>query len=489
MKIMKRLAYISVVFSLVFLLSCDVNDLLREEPRDIFNPDLFFNSDEDAIAAVNGVYADLKDFNLLGGGPNLFFWQHGTDLTTLSGGRESNFPQHVYTLSAGNATDNFVGVDIKWRGLYRSVGDANVVINRVSEAENVSDVTKARVVGEAKFLRAYFYYWLTNLWGDVPLWTDELEIEAVNMLPRTSVEEVRDQMVSDLLDAEESLPVSYSGDDRGRASRWAAKMLLTKVYLWQEEWAKARDVADDIIVNSPHRLLDEYRDIFNVENEENEFNDENIWELSFVRDIHTHNDNNKYKPRQGDEVNVPLYDFVGFGLITVADEFVNSFHPEDKRLPINAWNGTEEVKTNFYYNQKMIDWDAPRGNSGVNQLIFRLADAYLMFAEAENELNGPTPQAYERINAIRNRAEVQELSGLTQEEFREAIMDERKWELAFEHHRRWDLIRWGKLVEAVQTMTTTNPQGAANIQSHHRLAPIPPNEINKNPNLEQNPGY
>lgn len=469
-----------------FLFSCDVNDILVEEPRDSFNPNQYFNSDVEAIASVNGVYANLTDHNLLGSGPNLFFWQHGTDLSNVAGGRQLNFPQHVYTLSAGNATVNFADLDTKWRGLYRSIGDANLVINRVAEANNVNENTKERVIGEAKFLRAYFYYWLTNLWGDVPLWTDELNIDEVSELPRSPVNEVRDQMITDLLDAEESLPSSYSGSDLGRASKWAAKILLTKVYLWQEQWEKARNTANDIIENSPHRLLNNFGDIFG---DKNEFNDEIIWEISFVRDDFSHNNSTKYTPRPQDEPDVPGYDINGFGLITVAEEFVNSFDPQDERLPTYAWNGTEEVQTNFWYCLKYINWDAPRGNSGVNELIFRLADAYLMFAEAENELNGPSTQAYNRINKIRNRAGVSELSGLSQEEFRTAIMDERKWELAFEHHRRWDLIRWGKLQEAVQSMVITNPAGAANIQPHHRLAPIPPNELSKNPNLDQNPGY
>lgn len=131
-----------------------------------------------------------------------------------------------------------------------------------------------------------------------------------------------------------------------------------------------------------------------------------------------------------------------------------------------------------------------RQNSGINVLLYRLADAYLMQAEAENELNnGPTTKAYERINAIRKRAGIPLLSDRNKEQFFVDIMNERKWELGFEFHRRFDLCRWNKLVDVVKTMTETNPVGAELIQPYHQLYPIPIKEILKNPNLTQNPGY
>ncbi len=472
----------TLLFCLLTLSACD--DALVEQPRDIINPGQFFNSDNEAVAAVNGVYSRMAPMFGRDFGNDLCYWTHlGTDLARPTGGREANYPQHPYTLSASNVST----LADHWRTFYRVIGDANLVINRVGQSDKISPAIKQRVVGEATFLRAYAYYWLTNMWGDVPLWLNELDINEVGgAIPRTPVAEVRSRMVTDLLKAANDLPSTYPDAEKGRVTKWAAKMLLCKYYLFQKDWAGVKTTATDILTNSPHVLQKNLDDVFGIRNE---YNTENIWELDFVQDVFGSVRTSRFVPRQVDEPAVPGYAFTGFGLMTAAKEFLDSFDPNDKRLALYNWTGAGAVKTRFFYIVKFIDWTAPRSNSGVNTLIFRLADTYLMLAEAENELAGPTPAGYARINAIRARAGVPELHGLTQDSFRQALMNERKWELAFEFDRRWDLIRWGKLLDAVKSLTVTNPQGGANIRPHHVLFPIPPQEIGKNPALTQNPGY
>jgi len=194
-------------------------------------------------------------------------------------------------------------------------------------------------------------------------------------------------------------------------------------------------------------------------------------------------------PRQVDEPTIPGFNMTGYGLVTSSVEFLATFDPNDLREPWYDWHGNGTINTHFHYVAKMMNWAAPRGNSGSNAIVYRLADAYLMYAEAENELNGPTTDAYDKINVIRRRANVSDLNGLSQDQFRQAIMDERKWELGFEFQRRWDLDRWGKLVEAVKSNAATNPAGAANVRPFHQLIPVPSREISLNPALTQNPGY
>jgi hypothetical protein len=133
---------------------------------------------------------------------------------------------------------------------------------------------------------------------------------------------------------------------------------------------------------------------------------------------------------------------------------------------------------------------SPRGNHGENRIVFRLADVYLMAAEAENELNGPA-EAYQYINAVRERAYEPDrpLQGLSQQQFREALYEEKKWELGGEGQRRLDLIRWGILLEVVQNTEYRVYNPAQNIQPRHTLLPIPPAQLRLNPNLNQNDGY
>jgi starch-binding outer membrane protein, SusD/RagB family len=499
---MKSNKLISII---IILLLTACNEMLIEEPRDIMDPAQFFNTDDELISVVNGIYSRgvFYIFNAGDGTNNYGYISHwGTDIARPTGGREPNFAPHVYTFSSSEDGN----IRASWQTFYRTIADANVVISKAEEnKDNFSAEVYDQSVGQAKFLRAQFYYILTNYWGDVPMWLDELNINEVVELPRTPVADIYNQMITDLTDASSKLPSIWEGANKGRASKWAAMMLLTKVYMLQGDWNKAKAAAGSIINDSPHTLMPEYGNIFGIENE---YNNEIIWEADFQQDINRSNRPSRFTPRGVDEPKFgPTeidYIFQGFGLLTSTNEFIASFDPDDQRIPFYNLNGVYDdpdgdgvydnwVQFKFRYVEKNIDHGSPRGNSGLNSIIYRLADAYLMYAEAENEINGPTADAYAKINAIRDRAfgdnPEKRLSGLTKEEFRNAIMDERKWELAFEYHRRWDLKRWGKLGEAVQSIAKTNPLGAQNFRPYHVLFPIPFQEIDLNPNLTQNDGY
>lgn len=477
--------YWLLIAFMIGLSSC--SDMLQEKPKSVLNPDQFFNSDAEAIAGVNGAYTHLYWFYGSATTNDLGYWSYlGTDLARPTGGRETTFNYHTYTLSSA---DEGAIADI-WRRLFRAIGDCNLVISRVTDNPAISEPVRTRVLGEALFLRAQYYYILTCYWGDAPMWLGPLDLEeSGGAIARTPVSEIRQQAISDLKQAEVNLPSAYAGADLGRASKWAAKMLMCKYYLWEKEYENAKATAGEIIEqeDGPHHLLAEYADIWG---EANEYNAELIWEIDFTQDVHATALTSRFMPRQIDEPSIPGYTMSGYGLVTSTEEFLSTFHPDDVREPWYDWHGDGTITTNFHYVAKNMNWSAPRANSGSNSIVYRLADAYLMYAEAENELNGPTTDAYQKINTIRARAQVPDLSGLTQDQFRQAIMDERKWELGFEFHRRWDLARWGKLVEAVQSNAVSNPAGAANVRSYHQLLPIPSRELSLNPALApNNPGY
>ncbi len=491
-----------IIILALFLVAC--NDVLIENPRDIMNPSQFFNSDAEAKGAVDGIYSRGINFAFNSATTSNFGYlsNQGTDISRPSGGRESSYPYIVYTLSSaedGNMRES-------WATFYRTIADANLVIARV-EASKAKITTNGynQSVGQAKFLRAYFYWLLTNYWGDVPMWLNELDINEVTKLPRTPIAEIRNQMVLDLNDAASKLPSSYQGVDLGRTSKWAAMMLLTKVYMAQGDWINAKTSVGKIINESPHKLMSDYGKIFG---NANEYNIENIWEIDATLDLNPSLRASWFTPRATDmpklKATAVNYTFTGYGMLTSTNEFIASFDAADKRIPFYNLNGVYDDPTgtgnynhwvpfSFRYVAKFIDFGSPRNNSGLNAIVYRLADAYLMYAEAENELNGPTVEAYAKINSIRDRAfgndPAKRLSGLTKEGFRQAIMNENKWELGFEFNRRWDLKRWGKLGEAVQSVAATNPIGAANFKPYHVLFPIPFQEVILNPALKQNPGY
>lgn len=494
---------LTVSFALLALAGC--SDFLAEEPRDIVSPDDFYNSDAEVKAAVNGLY-DIYNNNSLYGKIGLDrFYENGADVIGPNRPFGQVTPIQGYTLNAGNVSNisQGGGAPLTWQDLYKIIRDANLILEQVEGSENVSAEGVAQYTGEALFLRALAYYHLTNLWGAVPYYEQSLPIEEVRSLGSTSRDSIRGALLEDLQQAQDRLPGSYGASELGRASKWAAATLMVKIHLWQENWAAARDKALEIIDESPHRLLDDYADVFDPGNE---YNDEIIWSIDFVKDLSNNSRTDHFTPRIRDEpANSDERDalsnalsernlgFTGFGLAIPLPDYVNNFPEEDLRRSANIVESMFGYELNFPYMPKLWNLDqinSPRGNHGENRIVWRLADVYLMAAEAENELNGPA-NAYQYINAVRERAydPNQPLAGLSQQELREALYDERKWELGGEGQRRLDLIRWGILLDVVRSTEYRVYEPAENIQPHHVLLPIPPEQLQLNPNLEQNPGY
>lgn len=491
------LKFFTLTLLLTILTSCD--NFLAEDPRSLVAPEVFFNSDQEAKSAVVGLYDIYKNNSLWGKVGLDRYYENGADTIGPNRVFGQVTPTQAYTLGEGNISDisQGGGAPLTWQDLYRIIVNSNLIIDRIQDNENISPAGRDQFLGEVLYLRSEAYYHLTNLWGDVPYFREDLTIEEVRALGRTDKNLIRNDIIDDLEQAQNLLPDSYSGNDLGRASRWAAATLLVKVHLWQENWQDARDKAVEIINNSPHRLLDNYADIFDPANE---YNDENIYELDFVKDLNSNGFTDHFTPRIRDEplnsdqrpaledsLSAINYGMTGFGLSIPLPDLVNNFPVDDLRRESNIIESMFGIELTFEYMPKLWNLDqinSPRGNHGENRIIFRLADVYLMAAEAENELNGPA-DAYQYINEVRKRAydPEQPLSGLTQQQFREAIYDERKWELAGENHRRMDLIRWGILLDVVKQTEYRVYNPAENIQPRHVLLPIPVEELRLNPAL------
>ncbi|MDT7829330.1 RagB/SusD family nutrient uptake outer membrane protein [Pricia sp. S334] len=477
--------------------SCDT--YLEEEPRDLVSPGNFFNTSSEFELAIVGIYDIYKDNSLHGKIGLDRYYENGADVIGPNRVFGQVEPTQSYSLSESNigAIDQGAGAPLTWQNLYAIVLNTNSILDQLGANENISQEEKERFEAEALFLRAYAYYHLTNLWGDVPYYRDFLPIEEIQMLPRTDKTMIRDEILVDLQQAQDLLPSSYETNDFGRASKWTAATLMVKIYLIQQKWLEARDKAVEIITTSPHDLLEDYAAVFAPDNE---YNQESIWEIDFIKDTNSNDWVDHFTPRIRDEPKDPSKQdalsaalaernegFTGYGLAIPLPDYVNKFPMDDLRRPSNITTEYLGFELNFAYMPKMWNLDqinSPRGNHGDNKIIFRLADVYLMAAEAENELNGPAA-AYQYINRVRERAYEpdQPLAGLSQEDFRQAIYDERKWELGGENHRRMDLIRWGILLDVVKNTEYRIYDPASNIQPHHVLLPIPPEELQLNPAL------
>ncbi|SHF45701.1 Starch-binding associating with outer membrane [Mariniphaga anaerophila] len=483
------------IFIIVLLLSvftgCD--KFLEEDPRDIISPLNYYQTDEEVMAGVNGLYNNWYDDQLFNNYGILRFYNWGTDEIEPSRAGTGGLAQ----LCMYNLYEDQQASSVTWRVLYKIIYDANVLIGQISNNDQISEAVKNQALGEALFNRAFAFYHLTNIFGDVPYYRENLPLDEIQFLGRHDKNNIRNEIVEDLQQAQDVLPDIYTGDDRGRASKWAAATLMVKINLIQQNWKAARDKAVEIINNSPHKLRENYKDVFDPLNE---FHEENIFQIVYTKDINPQKFGNHFSPRlrdepakskQRDDLEAALTEqgevFDGTGLEVVMQDLRDKFPLDDLRRPMTICDNYLGFDLKFIYMPKYWALDfinSPRGNHGKDWVIFRLADVYLMAAEAENELNGPA-NAYQYINKVRERAYEPDkpLSGLSQQKFREAMYDERKWELAGEGHRKMDLIRWGILLDVVQKLENTTYPMAENIRPYHTLWPLPAEELMKNPTL------
>lgn len=479
---MKQIVYVIAIAALAT--ACD-KKILEKTPESNFTPDNFYKNSDDAKAAVSAVY-DLMNTNEFFNQGIWIISDQSTDDAEWGNGRstanqaKNDLDKHTFT----PATTTFIGV---WSIAYRAINRANAAIERLPPVP-MDDALKARLIGESQFMRAFYYFNLVRLFGDVPLVLKETTSLNDLQIVRTPVADVYKQIIEDFMAAEAVLPVTYNAAEKGRATKGAAKALLAKVYLTREEWSKASAKAKEVMdLGAGYDLWANFADAFLIANENGK---ESVFEVqsngvlggegSFMQG---------YMRPPFDRVN----NIAGFGDNPATENLYNTYSTIDKRrtLTIKLYSpaGTPIPPSTIVfpgYVFKYLDPAATGNNDGNNNFpVIRYADVLLMYAEALNEQAANNTEAYNAINRIRTRAGLPNLtSGLSQAAFRDSVLLERRLELAFEGHRRFDLVRTKRLISA---MTAQNP--TIKVSAHHYLLPVPQTEIDVNPLLTQNPGY
>ncbi|SFC76701.1 RagB/SusD family nutrient uptake outer membrane protein [Spirosoma endophyticum] len=459
---------------------------LEETPPSSLAPVNFYTNANDATAAVNAVYDisnqvgdQSRNFIIMGDLPS-------DDMDPLL-----NNADRVQLWSFQTIATNSV-VSQTWQVIYQGVNRANTAIDRIPGIP-MDETLKKRLIGEAKFLRAYYYFYLVRWYGGVPLILTETQSLSVGKdVARASADEVYAQIIKDLADAETSLPDKFSGADLGRVTAGAAKSMLARVYLTRKDFANARAKSKEVIDNAAkygYGLFDKYIDVFAISNKNGK---ESVFEIQFVGGGSGQGSGmvTYFAPE-----NSPITGR-GFGSFIPTMDLYNSFKTGDKRkeLFINSYvDGAGKTVNTFQHFNKYVDPAAKAfGDANNNFPIIRYADVLMMFAEAENEISGPTAAAVDAINPFRRRAFGFPLTGtssvdfttaLTKDTFRQAIWDERRWEFNAEGHRWFDLVRTDRLVPLLKA------KGKTSITETHKLYPIPQRERDLNPTLTQNPGY
>lgn len=482
---MKKIAII--IISIVFFSSCTE---LEVTPTSFVTKENFFKTQGDAVSSVTSVYASLNidptDQSLFG--RNLYFLTDmGSDYAAAGASAINPNVRAISGLSYDANTDR---IRVAWRQIYNGINRANIAINNIPKVTG-DEIVKTRLINEAKFIRALLYFHAVRLWGGVPLVLTEPKSIAIQDLKakRATVAEVYNQIILDLKDAE-SLPAV---NDKGRATAGAAKGLLAKVYLTRKDWSNAILKAKEVINGGyGYDLFANFGDVFDKTKKNGK---EHIFSIQF--------EPNQSGTSSGSTFNACFAGFVQTEPADIVSDvalFYNIYAANDTRRDVtfakqlfNPNTGTNYVFPKPLF-RKYLDLANLSGGSTVNFPILRYADILLTLAEASNELNGPSAEAYEAINKVRRRAfgkdintadAVVDLTGLSASQLREAIYEERKKEFVQEGQRWFDLVRWGRLVTEVKKVAAK-----AAVSERNNLYPIPQSEIDINPEgLPQNPGY
>lgn len=401
-----------------------------------------------------------------------------------------------------------------WLTCYAGISRANQVIEETGKVKELTEQEQKAYIGEAKFLRAYNYFMLVNHFINVPKITS-YKGDAQSLRPQQAdPQEIWALIENDLQDAELTVLEEHTNEWKGRATKWTAKALLGKVYLFQEKWALAEAKFKEVVDANVYSLLPEYGDNFNGVGENGA---ESVFEIQFtanrsggVDERHPFNweispsaldgwqlfypsdwlmEEMMLDKTAGGEYSERVYESVFF------DDPNSEMRPPTEEFFV-PYADVKNDLTFPYYFKKYSAWTDRTGSYvGTNISIIRYADVLLMYAEALNE-NNKTGEAIAQVNAVRDRSNAEPLNAMTKDALRSQIRHhERPVELAMEYGIRWmDLMRWNRgsaAKESIKTTLTNHGKGfAANfVEGKHDKSPIPFQEMSLNPNLDQNSGW
>ncbi|KQS30639.1 RagB/SusD family nutrient uptake outer membrane protein [Dyadobacter sp. Leaf189] len=513
---MKKQIIIASLLLIGITFSCNEDVLEKTNPNGV-TVDNYYKNGAELTSGVTSVYSMLKSNNLVA---REWFFLHdlrGDD--AAAGGGQLETPRNqllIGTHDSGNWVMSTV-----WQAYYRLIHRANSVVDNSTAVADIAEADKARLLAEARFLRAYAYYELVSMWGGVPLYKNYVQT-VDGSLPRSPEAEVYAYLIAELQEIQGQLPATYNAANQGRASKGAAQMLLARVYMQQGDYANAKTELMKVYDSNVYALVDNYNDNFL---EETEFNKESIFEVNFYPSGGVYNwDGDGNGATAGTEtVRTQEYSAIGWRNVIPSNSLLNDFEKTTKGDPKTdpryedsfyftgeKYNNGNSTLTDGQQNgsssmvdgvTKKVSWqkyslmykmNESFLTGGINQRIMRFAETLLSLAEVENEL-GNIPNAVKYLNMVRARKSVSmpayptaKYPVGTKEQVFEAVVHERRVELSGEQIRNRDIVRWRKN-KKLKSEPITYFQA-----NKHELLPIPQQEVDNNAKIEakdQNPGY
>lgn len=500
-KMMKKIILI-LTFG-VLLMSCE--EFLTEDPIDQLGESSFYSNDNEIdmamIAAYNGLQSTMQ-----------YEWMltetRSDNARIYTPNTTSNTSKEIISMDALVVETTHGINETYWEAAYHNIANCNTVLDNI---DVVSDSTlRSQLIGEAKFIRAYHYFNLVRLYGPLFLVTERVGVDEANTMERSSVEDTYVQIESDLLDAVDLLPELYDTDEKGRATVWAAKTLLAKVYLTLEDYESAETLLEDVEDNSGHSLLSSYEDVFDINKE---LNDEIIFAVTyqkggyglgspFANFFAAKNIPETYISYSGDGFNCPTH------------SLYSAYEGGDERRDVTLANSyVNTVGSTVYrnYTLKYLSSVSTEYDAENDWPVLRFADVYLMLAEVKLKLEG-VGAALPYLNYTHERAgllpfNTSQITDALSCQF--AIEDERRLEFALENHRFFDLVRTGRfttvmnehfenelifdsggeLVSAYTDDSYAIYMADRRVEEWQLLLPVPFSVMSVDTEAAQNPGY
>ena len=493
---MKFSKYTLAWLSLLLLAGCSK---LHEQPYSSIFTSNFYKTASDAEAALTAAYSPVADM----------FNTAATSASDWSA--DQTYPRPVVgrnTLTLFNYDANFTtqksfsrlfeSPQTIWSSGYAGIEKANWVIEKVPST-NMDTARRAVILGEAYYLRAFYHWMLTKNFGDVVIKTSASSDQAKAVVGKSPRADVYKQIFADLDKAIAVLPSYSTAIAKGRPSKEVALALYAKAALYVENWTLALSKASAVLTSGKYSLMTDVRDLFNV-TKEDAARQENMWayECESATPGLSSQLMSLFGPKNSDG---PAYGNASFGSIFAYQSFFNSFNPADKRRQLLdttyvdksgktvAQKDVTPITPKGVLVKKYMDPNSIGGTGAINVEIFRLADIYLIAAEAEARANGATATAYGYIKAVRDRAGLPALTpGLNASDFADSVIRERSWELFAEGDRWYDLTRTGKFLTVIPA-AVNDVYPVRTPLARNKFFPIPQDEINANPSLEQNPDW
>ena len=475
---MTKATYLIIITGIFF--SC--TDILDKEPIATLDAGSFFKTEADAVQAINAAYGPL----LFNNKNNNFYWAFSTITSdeAITGGDGSR--PGLVEMDAFTYTPRTEEFNTFWKVNYEGITQCNVVLANLDKAE-MSAGKRSEIKGEALFLRSYYYFVLSQVFGDVPLFTSLVAPENLKVAKTTNAI-VLEQIYNDCEEAAAYLPTTRPTAQQGKVTKGAALALAAKIALYQKDYNRVIEKTAQIKDLNVYDLMADYRDNFKKSTQNNV---ESVWEIQHTNlQLGLGNFLNQWWMSKK---------LAGYGFAEAREELVKAYEIDDPRRKFtiamnnedyfgvvykNSFSSTRYSPIKYLQNPAEVTQPA---DGDINYTAIRFAEVLLWEAEALNQL-GRVTEAAVPLEAVRRRARNQATNPATAlpivntgdvAEMRVAIRHERQVELAFELHRFFDLVRWGIAGDLLPGF----------VKGKHERFPLPQTEIDLNSNLTQNQGY